>query len=40
MTSTCQRLINGKPEEFLLFVLNSNMTLEESGMLKSGAKIQ
>ena len=31
---------NGKPEEFLLFIKNFNMTLEASGMLNSGAKIQ
>ena len=31
---------NGKPEEFLLFVRNFNMTLAASGMLEAGAKYQ
>ena len=31
---------NGKPEKFLLFVINFNMTLEASGTLKSDANIQ
>ena len=31
---------NGDPEEFLLFILNFNMTIEVQGTLKSGAKIQ
>ena len=30
---------NGNPEEFLLFVLNSNTTLKASGMLDTGANI-
>ena len=31
---------NGEPEEFLLFVHNSNMTLTASGTLEAGAKYQ
>ena len=31
---------NGDTEEFLFFVCNFNMTLEASGMLKAGAKVQ
>ena len=31
---------NSDPEELLLFIFNSNTTLEASGMLKAGAKIQ
>ena len=31
---------NGKPEEFLLFVCNFNMTLAASGTLEAGAKYQ
>ena len=31
---------NGKPEKFLLFVRNFNMTLAASGTLKSGANFQ
>ena len=31
---------NGDPEDFLLFVRNFQMTLEESGMLAAGANIQ
>ena len=31
---------NGKPEEFLLFVRNFNMTLVASGTLEAGAKYQ
>ena len=31
---------NGKPEEFLLFVHNFNMTLAASGTLEAGTKIQ
>ena len=31
---------NSKHEEFLLFIFNFNMTIEASGTLKSGAKIQ
>ena len=31
---------NSKPEEFLSFVCNFNMTLEASGMHKAGANIQ
>ena len=29
-----------KPDEFLLFIRNFNMTLEASGMLKAGVNIQ
>ena len=31
---------NGYPEEFLLFIWSFKMTLDMSGMIKSGAKIQ
>ena len=31
---------NGKPEEFLLFIMNFNMTLEAPGTLLVGAKIK
>ena len=31
---------NGKPEEFLLFFRDFNMTLEASGTLEDGTKIQ
>ena len=31
---------NGEPEELLLFICNFCMTLEASGTLKAGAKIQ
>ena len=31
---------NSGPEDFLLFVCNFNINLEESGMLQAGAKIQ
>ena len=31
---------NGRPEEFLLFVRNFNMTLSASGMLEAGANFQ
>ena len=31
---------NGELEELLLFIRNSNMTLEASGTLAAGAKIQ
>ena len=31
---------NIKPEQFLLFINNSNMTIEASGTFKSGANIQ
>ena len=31
---------NSRPEEFLLFVSNFNMTLAASGTLESGTKIQ
>ena len=30
---------NGNPEEFLLFIRSLNMTIETSGMIKSGANI-
>ena len=36
----CLCLTNGKPEEVLLFVLNFIMTLADSGILMTGAKIQ
>ena len=31
---------NDNPEEFLLFIRNSNMTLEASGTILNGANIQ
>ena len=31
---------NGKPDAFLLFIQNFNMTIESSGMLRAGEKIQ
>ena len=31
---------NGEPEEFLLFIRNSNMNLKMPGALNAGAKIQ
>ena len=31
---------HGKPEEFLLFILNFNITLAEKGMLDMDGKIQ
>ena len=33
-------IYNGKPEEFLFFVRNFNMTLAASGTLEAGAKVQ